>query len=80
MTAPPVYAAAAAVTPNDATDLPNGPANAIYVGGAGTLTVDMAGNGATVLFGAVPAGTTIPIKVKRVRATGTAATSIVALF
>ncbi len=52
---------------------------ALYVGGAGALKVIMA-SGVTVTFAAVPAGTTIPIKVLQVLHTGTAATSIVALY
>jgi hypothetical protein len=69
---------AAAVTPSDSTDLTN-VTRAIYVGGAGALTVVMA-DGTTIAFAAVPAGTTIPIRASRVKATGTAATSIVALW
>jgi hypothetical protein len=69
---------AAAVTPSDANDLAN-VASAVYVGGAGALVVITAG-GETVTFAAVPAGTTIPLRVARVKATGTAATSIVAVW
>jgi hypothetical protein len=70
---------AAAVTPNDGADLPGGPCQGVYVGGAGTLTV-VTKAGTSVLFAAVPAGTTIRLRVRRVMATGTAATSIVALY
>jgi hypothetical protein len=76
--APPSYANAASVTPNDAADLPN-VALAIYVGGTGNLNVDMY-NGVTVVFSGVPAGTTLPIKVKRVRAASTTATLIVEFY
>jgi hypothetical protein len=69
---------AAAVTPSDANDL-GFVTRALYVGGAGAVTVIMA-NGETVASAAVPAGTTIPIRVSRVKATGTAASSIVALW
>jgi len=75
----PPFGQAVAVTPSDTTDLANGPTQSIFVGGTGTLTVDMY-NGGTVQFTAVPAGTTIPIKVKRIRATGTSATAIVAFL
>lgn len=71
---------ARAVTPADGADLPApGPCQALYVGGAGALIVDTV-RGATVTFAAVPAGTTIHLRCKRVRATGTVATSIVALY
>jgi uncharacterized membrane protein len=69
---------AVAVTPSDSAFI--SATGAIYVGVAGTLKVMMAGAGnAVVEFTAVPAGTTIPISVKQVFATGTSATSIVAL-
>ena len=70
---------AAAIAPNDGADIAR-PSHAIYVGGAGSLNVDLDGDGGTVAFAAVPAGTTIRMAVRRVRATGTAATSIVALW
>ena len=69
---------AVAVTPSDTVNLTT-PARALFVGGAGTITLDTTGGETTVLFGAVPAGATITLGVQRVRATGTTATSIVAL-
>ncbi len=52
---------------------------AIYVGGAGDVTVvTKAGN--VLLFTAVPAGTTIWIRASRVNSTGTSATLMVALY
>jgi hypothetical protein len=69
----------AAVTPSDTVDLPLGLTDALYVGGAGALVVVLEG-GETVTFAAVPAGTTLRIRIKRVNTTGTAATSIVALY
>lgn len=79
---------AAAVTPSDSTDLTlsgatitagtnNGPA--LYIGGAGDVKVTMYG-GQTVTFVGVPAGSFLPIQVKRVWSTGTTATSILALW
>ena len=68
---------AVAVTPHDTNALA-ATTRAVYVGGAGALTVTMA-NGVNATFAAVPAGTTLPIRVTHVLATGTAATSIVAL-
>jgi hypothetical protein len=69
---------AAAVTPNDSTDLSRTPTRALYIGGAGNLVVDMA-EGPTVTFTAVPVGI-FPISVKRVRSTSTTATNIIALY
>jgi hypothetical protein len=69
---------AAAVTPNDATDLTN-TARALYVGGTGNVKVDTAA-GDTVIFYSVPAGAIIPVRVKRVYSTGTTATNITSIF
>lgn len=69
---------AVAVTPSNTTDLTN-VTRALYIGGDGDVTVDMP-DGSTVLFANAAAGTILPIRVKRVRSTGTAATGIVALF
>jgi hypothetical protein len=79
---------AVAVTPNDGADLPDGQCVGIWVGGAGTLTVDMplllnsqaAAGVATVLISGIAAGTLLPISVKRIRLTGTSATLITALY
>lgn len=74
------YGRAAAITPNDSVELP-AHTRAIYVGGAGTLIVDMSDDAAAnITFLAVPAGTTLPLRVRRVHATGTTATSLVALY
>ena len=72
------YTNAAAVTPSDSADLAD-VTQALYIGSAGALVaVTMAGQ--TVTFAAVPAGTTIELRVSRVKATGTVASSIVALW
>jgi len=76
---------AAAVTPSNTVDIPSitgGTSNngcVLYVGGAGDLKVDTVG-GDAITFVAVPAGSFIPVQVTRVYATGTTATSIVALW
>lgn len=67
----------AAVTPSDTVDL-TFTTRALYVGGAGALTVVLS-SGVTVTFAVVPAGTWLWLAVTRVKVTGTAATSIVAL-
>lgn len=67
-----------AVTPNDSTDLTHS-SRALFVGGAGDVKVDTKG-GDTVTFVGVTAGAILPVRVTRVYATGTTATSIVAVY
>ena len=69
---------AAAVTPDDAVDLTT-PARGLYIGGAGNVEVVTVGC-ETVIFTAVPEGTVLPIRCTRVRAAGTTATGIIALW
>ena len=71
------YRGSAAVTKSDATVIPV--TRGLYIGGAGTVVVRMAGDGSTATFTAVPVGTTLPIAVDQVLA-ATAATLIVALY
>lgn len=66
----------AAVTKSDADDIPL--TRAIYVGGAGDVVAVDADNTPTT-FTAVPAGTLLPIRVRRVNA-ATTATNIVAIY
>ena len=68
---------AAAVTPNDSTNLSQ--PSVIYVGGAGNVKVTTA-QGTAVTFTGVNAGTVIPVQVIRVWSTGTTATSMTAVF
>lgn len=68
---------AAAVTPHDDNDLAV-PATRLYVGVSGHLTLLLAGDTAVVLYKNVPVGWTRPMQVRRVMATGTTATDIVA--
>lgn len=51
----------------------------LYVGGTGNVSVVTIG-GDIIVFNGVPAGTTLPIQVLRLRATGTTATLINALW
>ncbi|MCA3716897.1 MAG: hypothetical protein IM674_01455 [Brevundimonas sp.] len=69
---------AEAVTPSDTVDL-SAVAKSLYVGGPGDVRVQPAGGGAAVTLSAHPIGY-LPVQVSRVLATGTTATSIVALF
>lgn len=67
-----------AVTPSDSTDLA-APARALYVGGSGNVKINDSGNGAVTFYG-VAAGSILPVMARRVYATGTTATNIVALI
>ena len=51
----------------------------LYVGGAGNVSVVTIGNDIATFFG-VPAGTTLPIQVLKLRSTSTSATNVVALW
>lgn len=66
-----------AVTPHDSTNLTN-VANALWVGSVGDVAVVFEDD-STVTLVAVPTGTLLPIRCKRVNSTGTTASSIVAL-
>ncbi len=71
-----------AVTPSDANELPIY-SRYLYVGGAGNVTAVLAGDSeatGAITFTAVPVGTVLPVRAKMVKATGTTATLIVALY
>jgi len=70
-------AGAFAITPNDATIFDQ-PTRALYVGGSGTVQVEMLW-GSTVTFEGVPGGSTLPIRVRRVLA-ATSANFLVGLY
>jgi len=69
----------AAVTTNDAANLPTTPTRALYVGVGGDIVVDSSAT-TSITFKNVPPGTMLPLAVFRVRATGTTASSIVAIY
>lgn len=69
---------AVAVTPSDANDLARVATRALWIGGAGSVSVNMSGAGEAIVFAGVQG--LIPIRVDRVLATGTTATNIVALY
>ena len=72
-----------AITPNDSTDLPLGVCRGIYVGVTGDISIDdLSGEaaGESVVFVGVIGGTVLPVQTARVNATGTDATSLVALY
>lgn len=70
---------AKAVTPSDADDLPDGACRALYVGGAGNVSV-VTLDGDEVTFVGVAAGTALPVRLTAVKSTGTTATSLLALY
>ncbi len=69
---------AEAVSKSDTVNLPLGVSRALYVGTGGDISVIMDG-GQTVTFANVPDGTILPIRVSRVRSTGTDASDIVSI-
>ena len=70
---------AAAVTLSDSTVLTPTP-RALSIGVGGDVVVTMAADGTDVTFANVPTGTKLPVRVSKVKATGTTASSIVALY
>lgn len=70
---------AAVVVPSDITDLSTY-AKALYIGGAGDVTVIPVGQTASVTFKNHPVGYFIGCRVARVLSTGTTATFIVAIY
>ena len=68
-----------AVTPSDSTDLTYSTCRAIYVGGDGNISI-VDGAGTTVVCTGLTAGSILPVQTARINATGTTATSIIALY
>jgi hypothetical protein len=69
---------AVTVVPNDAVPLGDVP-KALYVGTGGTIT--MRGSGAAdSMWTNVPSGTVLPFRARYIRATGTTAADILALY
>ncbi|NJC32818.1 hypothetical protein GGR88_000292 [Sphingomonas jejuensis] len=69
----------AAIVPSDAAPIGDAP-KAIYVGQGGDIVLQGMGGGADVRLRQVPTGTILPVRARFVRATGTSATDLVALF
>jgi hypothetical protein len=68
-----------AVTPNDGADLAV-ITRGLYVGTGGDLSLVLKGDAAAVSFAGVASGSVLPLRVARVRATGTTASDIVGLY
>lgn len=64
-----------AVTPSDTDDLPN-VASALYVGGAGNISI-LTAKGTALTLNSVPVGILRGIRVRRVKSAGTTATDLV---
>ena len=67
-----------AVTPHASNNLAQ-VSRGIYVGGGGDVAAVLA-SGAVLVFSAVPAGTLLPIRCKRINAVNTTATLMLALY
>lgn len=67
-----------AITPNDSADLSER-CRAIFVGDAGNVVVDF-GTVTNITFANCAAGTVLPVRATRVRATGTTAGRLVAIL
>lgn len=67
------------ITPNDSTDL-SVTCRALFIGIGGDVSVVLAGDASSIVFKNIPAGTIVPISVKRVDATLTTAADILGLY
>lgn len=67
-----------AIVPNDSTDLTRIP-KALWIGTGGDVAVQGVNNASPVIFRNVPNGFIIPVRARKVMATNTTATDIVAL-
>lgn len=65
------------ITPHDTDELAQ-VTRAIYVGGAGNVNLTTA-SGTTIVFSGIPAGTVLPVQVRKVLSTSTTATNIIGL-
>ena len=66
------------ITPSDTENFVK-TTRSIFVGGGGNLSV-LAADGSTAVLAGVPAGSVLPIAVRRVNASGTSATGLVGLL
>lgn len=68
-----------AVTPHDSDPLADAP-KALFIGTGGDLVVRGINDAADVTFKNLPSGSVLPFRAQLVRATGTTASAIVALY
>lgn len=70
-----------AVTPSDTVDLPDGVCDFLWVGGAGNVAINAEDdNTTTQVWAGVTAGKELKVRARRVKATGTTATLILACY
>ncbi len=67
------------IVPNDAVDLPR-TSRALYVGSTGDITVQLVNSVTSITLKNVVAGSLLPLRIKRVFATSTTATALIALL
>lgn len=70
---------AVAVVPSDSVPLPDIP-KALYVGSGGNVTLRGAGGGTDTVWKNVASGTILPFRAQYVRASGTSAADLLALY
>lgn len=70
---------AVAVTPHDSNALAEIP-KALFVGSGGTIVLRGAGGGSDTTWRNVPSGSVLPVRAQYVRAAGTTAADILALY
>jgi hypothetical protein len=68
------------VTPDDSNDLPDGVCRALWIGGEGDVQLTAEDDDADVVISSIASGTLILVRTKRVHATSTTATNILALY
>lgn len=69
----------ASITPNNGITFTQS-CRAIYVGTAGSVTLDATSGGTNIAFAGATAGSVLPVRTKRVYSTGTTATGLVCLY
>lgn len=79
MALPANFTNAEAITTSDTVDIATGAPAGLYVGGAGNAVIVLPG-GEAVTFNGLVAGSVLYLRYKRVNATGTTATNLVALY
>lgn len=73
------YISGSTITPSDVTIL-NPATRGIYVGTTGNLSVILANDTVATVFNNVAAGFVLPLRATKVKATGTTASNLVALY
>jgi hypothetical protein len=68
------------ITPHATNEVGDYIPRAIYVGGAGTIAMRLAGDTADITWTGVAAGTVLPVRPRYIRVTGTTCTGIIGLY